>query len=423
MLMRLEAVILSLLCLGHHALAADPSADSARGNTAVTPAAKDSVVEPPHPYTPAEPAVVTAAETASADAGPAKPAGVNLTAPGLTKLELGGTVQLKAFYHNFAADRDADKSLSYNLRRLRIDLDGAAGEHFGFTGQFRLDANGKEAGIEAGYLSWTCNDLFGVKGGKIKRPFSQEALMSSKSLYTIERGPLYQNFLETTTGYSAYDLGVVVYGGFEDDGIPVKYEVGLFNGKQNEDPVAGYKEQQAQTVDQGLLAKDIVFRLSASPFKTLKAEAGVSTKAAEDKSDPGTFGYAVNTAYEAGLDFELNHLRLLGEFTWGDNHMGQDSKIISGSGLFVAFYGMGVWHEDYSRGRASEVVLKLEGLDPDARDGHANDGKVMYTAGINYFFTPHVSLLLDYGVLQPVTEVAGQKDLRHDLDAMWRMSF
>jgi hypothetical protein len=411
--MRSEAILLlSLLALGTSFAADAAGPDSTQGSPAVTPA-------------PAEPAATPAVPAAAADSQAEKPAGAGTTlyAPLLSKLELGGTVQLKAFYHNFAADRDADKALSFNLRKLRLDVSGAAGDHFGFVGQFRLEANGANLGIDEGYLSWTANDLFGIRGGKMKRPFSQEQLMSSKALYTIERGLLYQDFLESTTGYSGYDLGVSAYGGFEDDGVPVKYEVGIFNGKQNDDPAKSYSNQQNEATDKGFRAKDIVFRLSAQPFEMLKAEAAVSTKAAENTTDPNTFDLGVNTAYEVGLDFSAKQLRLMGEFTWGDNHEGLDSKILSGSATFVDFYAMGVWHENYSRGRASELVLKLEGLDPDSRDNHPNDGMLRYTLGCNYFFTRTTSILADYGLLQPVTEVTGQKDLKHYLDAMWRMSF
>jgi hypothetical protein len=88
---------------------------------------------------------------------------------------------------------------------------------------------------------------------------------------------------------------------------------------------------------------------------------------------------------------------------------------------------MGVWREDYRRGRASELVLKLEGLDPDYAfakgEGAYNDGKLRYTAGCNYFFTPAVSVLADYSVLQPVTGVDSESRLRHSLDVLWRISF
>lgn len=356
-----------------------------------------------------------------------EPKAATVRVPGLSRLDLGGTVQLKAFYHDMASERDDEKRLSLQLRRFRLDLDGAFDARFGFRGEFQVDGNARSFGVENAYLSYTLNEWMGFKGGKLKRPFSQEALASSKSLYTIERGELYQEFLAGTTGYSSFDLGLIAYGGFKDENRYFGYEAGLFNGKQNEDPFGSYNGQQHETQDQGFKAKDLVLRLNAIPFSFLKLEAAVSTKAAEDRSDAENFGFAVNTAYQTGAEFIYKRVRLLGEAAWGENHSRQDSRIVSGSPEFFAFYVMGVWREEYSRGRASESVLKVEGLEPDVvfgeGEGMPNDGRLRYTAGLNYFFTPRVSVMANYGLWQNVTKVIGAREFLHDLDLLWRMSF
>ena len=345
----------------------------------------------------------------------------------LAHLDLSGTMQLKALYHGVTEDRDADKRLSLQLRRFKLELEGGLDAHSGFRGELLVDGNGRNFGVDNAYLFYKVNDFVGFKGGKLKRPFSQEALQSSKSLYTIERGELYHEFLASTTGYASFDLGLVAYGGYSEDGAILGYELGVFNGKQNDDATGNYNGQQNETQDKGFKAKDVVFRLSAAPFKSLKLEGAVSSKAAEDVGDPYSFRYAVNTAYQLGADYTYRHLHLLGEASWGDNHKKQDAKIISGSSRFFAFYGTGIWREDYPRNRASELVLKLEGLDPDfgwsEGDGAPNDGKLKYTAGVNYFFSRNVSVMANYGVLQPITKVEGEGDLSQDLDLMWRLVF
>ncbi len=351
--------------------------------------------------------------------------GVELKSPLLAKLTLGGTVQLKGYYHNVSASRDADKSLSWQLRRLKLDMDGTTDGHFGFRGEFLLDGDNKDLGVDAGFLYWAYNDMFGIKGGKMKRPFSQEALASSGSLLTVERGSLYNAFLVNTVGHAGQDLGLMAYGGFVDDGRSVGYSMGIFNGKQSNDGTKGYAGQQYQGTDLGFKAKDVALRVNAVPMKGLNVEAAVSSKAADDMKDPNSYGYNVNTAYEVGLDYTCKHLRLLGEAAWGDNQHGVDSLIIKGSTQFFAFYAAAVWHEDYKNGRASEVIFKVEGLDPDvsnAKDA-SNDGKLRYTLGCNYFFTPRASILADYGVLQPFTLAVGEDKLTHDFDVMWRLSF
>jgi hypothetical protein len=404
--------ILSTLLLGFGLSHADDPAVAPAGPT----------VDTSHAAAPEAPArVQTFYDSAVAPA----PTGIlAIHNPVLQRLALSGTVQVKAFYHDFASDRDADKHLSFQLRRFNLALDGEVTGNVGFRGEFRLDGANKSYGTDDAYLWWRANDLLGLKGGKLKRPFSQEALQSSHSLSTVERGELYHDFLANTNGYADYDLGLIAYGAFAEQGVQVGYEVGVFNGKQSE---KDYADQQDVKTDAGFLAKDVVARLTVSPIRPLKLEAAVSTKAVDDKSDPNSFAYAANTAFEVGADLALGHLRLLGEASLGDNHQGKDSLILSGSSEFFAFYAAGIWHEDYRGGRASELVLKLEGLDPDfgwkTDSGKPNDGKLRYTAGCNYFFTPAISVLADYGILQPITLVPGEDRLIHSLDVMGRISF
>lgn len=393
------------------------SADETLSTLSASPAAHDSL---------AAAAAPKARDTVAKVEEPAL-----VEAPGLDRLTLGGAFQLRAAYRDMFNEADAKKSLGLSVRRARLDFAGTLGEpgrplgSFGFEGQFRFE-DGRRLGSEAIYLAWRLNDLFGIKGGKLKRPFSQESMQSSKGLYTVERGALYNAFLTGTTGYAGYDLGLLFHGGFVDEDVPVAYEVGLFNGKQSDDAGVGYADQHYESGDAGLKAKDLVFRLVARPFKPLKVEASLSTKAAEDRTDPENFSYHVNTGYQVGAELLAGPLRILGECAWGDNHHGSDAGILSGTSLFFAFYGAAVWREDYGRGRASELVLKLEGLDPDFEPdggGTPNDGRLRYTFGTNYFFTPKVSILANYNVLQPITEVPGDDVLTHDVDVMWRMSF
>ena len=426
-------LVLSLILMRALCGAAEPAAPP----SPVGPAAEtlDSAESFPPPAFPAaaaatatpEPTAAPAADTAQAAESPATALSrrpLEIRNAVLERLDLSGTVQLKGFYHDFASDRDSDKRASLQLRRFKLGLEGAVTERLGFRGEFLLDGANKSFGAEDAYLWWRIGEKSGLKGGKLKRPFSQEALQSSKSLYTVERGEVYHDFLANTTGYALYDLGLLAYGGFEEDGMALGYELGVFNGKQSD---KGYANQQDEKTDAGFFAKDVAARVTASPFRALKLEAGVSTKAAEDKSDKYDFGFAVNTAYEVGADLALGPARLLGEVAWGDNHQGADSLILSGSSEFFAFYVTGVWREDYRGGRASELVLKLEGLDPDfgweAGAGEPNDGVLRYTAGCNFFFTPAVSVMADYGVLQPITKMPGKGRLIHSLDAMWRLAF
>ncbi len=416
--MRIALATVSLLCalLPAFAQNAAPAAAAPQAETLDTAGEANA------------PAVAAKEDSAVPDSSPAPRSQLDAFALHnnfLSRLDLSGTIQLKALYHNMTAERDADKKLSLQLRRFKLELDGGFDANFGFRGELLVDGNGRNFGVDNAYLYYVIGDLVGFKGGKLKRPFSQEALQSSKSLYTVERGELYQAFLTNTTGYASFDVGLIAYGGFVEDGRSLTYELGVFNGKQSDS--TGYDGQQNENLDKGFKAKDVVMRLTFTPVKPLKLEAALSTKAAENKSDPNEYKLGVNTGYEVGADFSYNHLRLLGEASWGDNQDKQDAKILDGSTLFFAFYVMGIWHEDYTRGRASELVMKLEALDPDFKagkgEGTPNDGKARYTLGANYFFTPKVSVMADYGVLQPITKEVGKKKLTQDIDLLWRMSF
>jgi len=206
------------LCAGL-ARAADPApapstADSSGTAPAAPVAGNAPALQPDTTTAAAAPSSAPAAVASSApaaDSSPAAPsAGVlELRNPILQRLALSGTVQLKGFYHDFASDRDSDKRLSLQLRRFKLGLEGAVTEHVGFRGEFQMDGANQAFGTDDAYLWWRANDIVGVKGGKLKRPFSQEALQSSSSLYTVERGELYHNFLANTTGYAYYDLGLL----------------------------------------------------------------------------------------------------------------------------------------------------------------------------------------------------------------------
>ena len=289
-------------------------------------------------------------------------------APGLTRLEMGGTFQLKAFFHDITADADADKSLSFQMRRARVDFQGRVGDHFSFEAQLTCKATARRSTPRPIYLAWKFNDFIGIRGGKIKRTFSQEALQSSKDLYTIERGIAVPGL---PGGH--HRVFLLRPGRRLPRRLRGRGRAGDLRGRHLQRQAEQQRRRRAMPTsnmsgsDPALKAKDFAFRLAVQPFKPLKMEACISTKAAEDTSDPENFSYSVNTAYEVGMDLLLGRLRLLGEAAWGDNQQGVDAKIISGSSLFFAFYGTGVWREDYSRGRASELVLQARRPGPGLR--------------------------------------------------------
>jgi hypothetical protein len=376
-----------------------------------------SASETPKPEKPSMPASVPETPVKKS-AGP-----VTLQNKAFSAFTLGGTFQMKAFYDNMTAASEQDRQIGFSLSKFRLDLAGAYDEHFGLIGQFLLEANARELGVENAYAYFK-QGLYQIQAGKLKKPFSMEALQSSSTLYTVDRGKLYSTFLATTAGYSLLDVGALFIGGFTEENTEVIYEIGVFNGKQS---MNGYSGAQYETTDDGFLAKDFAGRIALKNALGLEAELALSVKSAESRATPNRFKFAADAAYEAGLAYERNGWRLQGELAWGANPQGSDSVIVGGSPDFLAFYAMLVRKQSYFGGRVSEAVVKIEGLDPSmsigGSGGKPNDSKLRYTLGANYFFTPRISMLADYGILQPFTKVPGEGSLTQDFDVLWRLNF
>ncbi len=349
----------------------------------------------------------------------------------LEKIDIGGRIQFKGFHHDIFSESDSDKRLSFQLRRLSLDVNGRFADQFGFKMEALLEVNNHRANLNQAYLFHEWNEHWGIRAGKLKRPISQEALQSSKRLNTIERSGLYHEFLSKETGYIMQDIGLILNGGFEDNGIPVGYQLGVFNGKNPANVEDNYANQHLESTDRGFLAKDVVLRAHAKPFPELFVEGAFATKGAEDRSNPVNFKFRMNTAYQLGFAFNRGKVKVLGETAWGDNHQGRDDFIgvDSLTSTFFTFYVTGMWRTEYSRNRASELVLQLEGLDPDTRllwqeeEGRPNDSHLRYYVGSNYDFNRHTGVQLGYSIIHPITEVVGEGDLRHNLEFMWRMFF
>jgi len=345
----------------------------------------------------------------------------------LSHFRLNGVVRGTAYARDLSAHADIDKASSFGLDLARLSFAGDFGDGFGFAADLDLAKGQNGLGVGQLSLQWRKGPFDKIHAGRIKRAFSHEALLGDAQLPFNYRGRLYNAFLQKTTGYTGYDLGIGFLSGFEDGDIPVRYELAIYNGRHSEDPAVGYSRDA--WADGDLQAKDVAFRLEVEPTSRITVEAALSTKAAEDKSDPENFNLAMNTAYELGVFYQDGGVQVNGEIAYGDNHQGVDARIVDGSSDFLAFYLEGILRHDYPAGHWSEALFKLEGLDPDMgfkrNAGKKNDGKLRYTLGVTYGMTAYNSLTLAWGVLHPISESRSTSDtrLRHDLDCFWKMVF
>jgi hypothetical protein len=352
---------------------------------------------------------------------------IEVRARDLAALEIGGAIQVQAAYHNFAAESDSDKLLSATLRSLKLEMDGQLNESIGFLAQLLFAPAENGVKVNDAYLYWQGRNFSRFQAGVQSKTFSHESMTPDELQPLIGSGRLYQGFLETTTGYAGKDLGFVLQGGFEDDAATLYYQIGAFNGKQNDDPKLGYGDAQATAWDDGFFAKDFTARVLLHYSFGIEVEGALSTKGGENRSNPSNFSYSANKAYQLGARLAHQKFRLEGELAAGDNHQGRDALILEGSSQFFAFFAQTGWVEKYSQGRSSELWVKLEGLDPTMSytrgKGVKNDGLFRYSVGLSYGFTEKSALMANYGVLQPITGVVGEDGLSHDFDLLWRLSF
>jgi hypothetical protein len=373
----------------------------------------------------------SAAQTAMDDSAKAKAATLKEPATlenlKLSEFKVGGLMRAVATSHDLSANNDASKTASLGLALARLTFAGKFENGFGFGTE--LDFAKSSGGLNLGqiYMQWQKSPFDQVRFGRIKRLFSHEALLSDNQLPFQFRGSLYQDFLNKTTGYTGYDVGVNFMSGFEDGGIPVHYGLGIYNGRRADSTSHAYTVDAWSDAD--LKAKDVAFHIDAQMPIGLTLEASLTTKTTEDKSDAANFDIAINTAYELGAFYQWKGMQLNGEIAYGDNHQGRDAYIIGCSSNFLAFYVEALARHDYQSGDWSQLMLKLEGLDPDmgfgSDDGKPNDGKFRYSVGATYGLNADNSLTLVWGILHPITEskVTSESRLHHDLDLFWKMAF
>jgi Phosphate-selective porin O and P len=345
----------------------------------------------------------------------------------LSKFKAGGILRTVVSTRDLSAEDDAAKTATMGVDLARLSFSGQFETGYGFGAELDFAKSGGAMGLGQVYMQWQKGPFDQIRAGRIKRMFSHEAILSDNQLPFNFRGSLYQDFLNKTTGYTGYEVGVNLSSGWEDAGIPVHYQLGIYNGRRADTSSRAYTVDAWKDAD--LKAKDLAFHIDAQVHPTLLLEAGLTTKTTEDKSTASNFDLAINTAYQLGAFFSHKNVRVNGEIAYGDNHKGRDALIVDGSSNFLGFYLEGLVRHTYASSRWSELLLKLEGLDPDMglgdEDGKPNDGKFRYSLGGSYGLNADNSLTLVWGFLHPITEskVTADSRLRHDVDLYWKMAF
>lgn len=319
---------------------------------------------------------------------------------------------------------------SFFVRRARLALQGVFYKYF----EFKIESEfGKgNAKLNDGYANINYFPQAQLQIGQFKTPFSMEELHSDNWIDFVERS-LANNLAPSR------DIGVMLHGGLWDGSL--YYQLGVFNG---------YKHNKASDADNG---KDVAARLVAAPFKKLghwmfeelrlgaAVTHGEQDLASEQWWNSGEFSTASGTEFlemdpAAVQDGARTRTGLELYWAWGPLavkseyirtrlegvHLGgqeQDLEFSGGYGEITC----NLTGEDfvYKNGKPARIIpqnnfkplsgqwgafqlsLRYEHLqaEDDVLDqGFALPGSTDkasgYTAGINWYLSPMVRLMLNY---------------------------
>lgn len=275
---------------------------------------------------------------------------------GSTKIKLSGWVQTR--WTNGVGTTNP-----LEIRRARIALGGNLAEKVAYRVQ--VDAVRSPVLLDA-RLDYTPKPVAKLTIGQFKIPFSQENLISSRDLISIERSNVVNNLVPgRDTGNNGRDIGAQLEGNFyRGDGKPlVDYSVGLFNG-------AGINRRDDNR------RKDIGARLVVHPLAGLSLAGDYYNGASGDKE---------LSRERAGVEFayvrKLYSLR--GEYIWGHDGV-------------VRKYG---WYSQFAyRFRPKwEALAKFDTYDPQRHAG--KDVTNTYLVGVNWYLSNWVKLQANYGLV------------------------
>jgi len=249
---------------------------------------------------------------------------------------------------------------TFQLRRGRISLDGNI--HKIASYKIQIEALNTPALLDA-YLQLKPASYANFTFGQFKIPFSQENLISSSDLLTIERSQVVNSLVPgRDTGSNGRDIGADLSGSYNlSHSAGVDYAVGVFNG-------AGIDRKDDNN------RKDFDARLAVRPFKGLSL-AGDYYNGAAGAAEVAHDRQGTEIAYT------YRPLTLQGEFIWG-----RDGTIHE-----QGWYGLAAWRFS----KKWEGVFRADAFDPDrSKTGNITS---TYLGGFNWYFATHLKWQLNEG--------------------------
>lgn len=278
-----------------------------------------------------------------------------------------------------ASDQDAKESNGFNLRLVRMALEGRAHEDFYWKVQMQINGNTYDPDKSSTDIrlvdlfgEWQKYEFFKVKAGQFKRPFTFE-----NPMHPITQGFMsYSQNVSKLAGFSdrcggnasnGRDIGVQIQGDFLKNAEGrnlLHYQVGVFNGE-------GINQKDKDN------RKDIIGGMWVMPIKGMRI---------------GAFGW---TGSRAGVG-EKNRYALSGEYAQNDWTF--RTEYIHSQG----------WNAAHTSDKADGIYalciapIQKNKMHVKARYDLYREGKewgsskTMYEIGADYMFTKNLQLNLEY---------------------------
>ena len=278
-----------------------------------------------------------------------------------------------------ASDQDAKESNGFNLRLVRMALEGRAHEDFYWKVQMQINGNTYDPDKSSTDIrlvdlfgEWQKYEFFKVKAGQFKRPFTFE-----NPMHPITQGFMsYSQNVSKLAGFSdrcggnasnGRDIGVQIQGDFLKNAEGrnlLHYQVGAFNGE-------GINQKDKDN------RKDIIGGMWVMPIKGMRI---------------GAFGW---TGSRAGVG-EKNRYALSGEYAQNDWTF--RTEYIHSQG----------WNAAHTSDKADGIYalciapIQKNKMHVKARYDLYREGKewgsskTMYEIGADYMFTKNLQINLEY---------------------------
>jgi hypothetical protein len=278
-----------------------------------------------------------------------------------------------------ASDKDGAESNAFNLRLVRMALEGRAHEDFYWKVQMQINGNTYDPDKSSTDIrlvdlfgEWQKYEFFKVKAGQFKRPFTFE-----NPMHPITQGFMsYSQNVSKLAGFSdrsggnasnGRDIGVQIQGDFLKNGNGrnlVHYQVGAFNGE-------GINQKDKDN------RKDIIGGLWVMPVKGMRI---------------GAFGW---TGTRAAVG-EKNRYAISGEYTANDWTF--RTEYIHNQGWNAAHTSDkadGIYALCIAPVQKNKMHVKARyDLYREAKEW--GQSKTMYEVGADYLFTKNLQINLEY---------------------------